>query len=141
MGLIEPPIINLQILPVAVSGPGDVDRLLIFTGVVQIDFQGMRESDTGQLSLSLLSPIEAPDFGFAATTYIALSSVAQNNADSNNDWEYEIGQLDTTKVIDPEVIITDKTLKLIATVVCDENGPLSRLTFQVCVLASSARLQ
>jgi hypothetical protein len=141
MSLHEPPIINFQMLPVPVSGPGDVDRLLIFTGVAEIDFGGVRELDTGQLELSLLTPIEAPDFGFAATTYLALSSVAHDNRGSNYDWEYELGQLDTTTVLDPQVIIVNKTLKLIATVVCDEYGPLSRLTFQVCALASSAKLK
>jgi hypothetical protein len=139
MGLIEPPIVNLQILPVAVSGPGDVDRLLIFAGVAELDFRGTRELDTAQLKLSLLTPIKAPDFGLAATTYLALSSVASNL--SANDWEYEIGQLNTATVLDPQVTIEDKTLTLTATVVCDEFGSLSRMTFQVCVLASSARLQ
>lgn len=139
MGLIEPPIVNFQMLPVAVSGPGDVDRLLIFTGVAKLDFRGTTEHDIGNLELSLFTPIEAPDFGLAATTYLALSSVASDL--SSNDWEYEIGQLDNATVIDPQVTIEGKTLKLTATVVCDEDGSLSRLTFQVCVLASSARLQ
>jgi len=139
VGLIEPPVVNFQMLPVTVSGPGDVDRLLIFTGVAELDFRGAREQDIGNLELSLLTPIEAPDFGLAATTYLALSSVASDL--SSNDWEYELGRLDTATVIDPQVTIEGKTLKLTATVVCDEDGSVSRLTFQVCVLASSARLQ
>jgi hypothetical protein len=139
MGLIEPPVVNFQMLPVTVSGPGDVDRLLIFTGMAELDFRGAREQDIGNLELSLLTPIEAPDFGLAATTYLALSSVASDL--SSNDWEYEIGRLDKATVIDPQVTIEGKTLKLTATVVCDEDGSVSRLTFQVCVLASSARLQ
>ena len=107
--------------------------------MAELDFRGAREQDIGNLELSLLTPIEAPDFGLAATTYLALSSVASDL--SSNDWEYEIGQLATATVINPQVTIEGKTLKLTATVVCDEDGSLSRLTFQVCVLASSARMQ
>lgn len=142
MGCTEPPIVNLQILQIPVNGPGDIDRLFIFTGTAEVGFQGGRENDTCTLQISLLKPIQAPDFGiFHPLTYVALSSV-QNSAEAqtegiNVDWNYGLGG---GLISDPETNIVDGTLTLRATLMCDEFGSLNRVDFQVYAPVSSAKL-
>lgn len=120
-------IANAKTLEIPIQGPGDANRLLIFTGTAIIDLQGKGPDSFAILKLWIPLPAGygPPVLGLKATTFLAIAAENIKDLDAN----FQITNVQTVSVQDQQganFILSSFTITI------DEVDYFHRLAYQVC---------
>jgi len=122
-------------LEIIVNGPGDTNRLLIFTGTAIVSLRGPDETEglvkNRDVKITLLNSASSPKDFRGAATFVSLAAEASGQGDPNNandEWSFDISGVSTAP--DP-----DLSLVLRATLAVGIDSFLLRIAYQANVLA------
>jgi hypothetical protein len=122
-----------KMLKLNIKGPGDANRLLIFTGTAVTNFKGPDESiggtRTALLTVTLLDATQAPQEFIRSATFatIAAESSGAGDPSANDEWFFDVSDVETVKDF-------DGSLALKATLSTGIDSILLRVAYQANVL-------
>ena len=117
-----------------VKGPGDANRLLMFTGTAIVRLRGPGEDEgtirNRGLAITLLDTANSPADFLRSATFASLAAEAsgQGDPEANDEWFFEISNASTVKA-------QDGSLVLLATLAVGFDSSLLRVAYQANVLA------
>jgi hypothetical protein len=118
-------------LEVAISGPGNANRLFVFSGIAIIGFERPDDAGPGtqvcEFDVILEKNLPTPDDFIAATTFASLTAI-QFEGEEYNDWGCAVLQANT-------VVRNDGALRVIAMLEVLGGTALNRFAYQAHVLA------
>jgi hypothetical protein len=129
---------NPQKLETPVSGPGDVNFLIIYTGTACPNWTLGPDATDDTRSLDIIleedfaSKYIVPIVGWGAAAFVALASETRKFRDSasgdsdSDDWDFEIADVSVP-------IPQDNKLHVLATLTNDERDSLNRIAYQISV--------
>ncbi len=122
-----------KMLKLGIKGPGDANRLLIFTGTAVTNFSGPAEAvggvSTGVLTVRLLDAANSPKQFIRSATFASLAAEGSGAGDGgpNDEWFFDVTEVATVKDF-------DGSLALKATVGTGIDSILLRVAYQANVL-------
>ena len=123
-----------RMLKLGIKGPGDANRLLIFTGTAVTNFSGPREGgvdavSTGVLTVRLLDAANSPKQFIRSATFASVAAESSGAGDGgpNDEWFFDVTEVATVKDF-------DGSLALKATVGTGIDSILLRVAYQANVL-------